>query len=58
MLKYLKKYKKNMEHFITDIEIMQVRHLKDIKIKLNKKKDSICFLQGRMGQEKLQYFVK
>ena len=45
-----------MEHFITDIEIMQVRHLKDIKIKLNKKKDSICFLQGRMGQEKLRRY--
>ena len=40
-----------MEHFITAIEIMQVRHLKDIKIKLNKKKDSICFLQGRMGRK-------
>lgn len=41
-----------MEHFITAIEIMQVRHLKDIKINLNKKKRQHLLLTGKNGAGK------
>lgn len=38
-----------MEHFITSVHINEVRHLKDIEIKLNPEKRQHLILTGKNG---------
>lgn len=44
-----------MEHFITSVHINEVRHLKDIEIKLNPEKRQHLILTGKMAPVKLRY---
>ena len=41
-----------MEHFITSVHINEVRHLKDIEIKLNPEKRQHLILTGKNGSGK------